>query len=138
MTRTGPSRRTGEQFWKGRLDNARAYRKLARDCADLAEERSNANPIISHVGTAAIAYADALTAKHRGRVNQRDHNAVVKALRDALGNRLPASQERRIRRILEHKDAAQYGASVGRLAEARKLLDDLERFASWAEMEARR
>lgn len=123
---------------KGRLENARAYLQAARDSADLAEPGQNANPIVSHIVNAAIAYTDALTARYCGRVNQQDHNAQRKALRDALGNRLPDAQERRFDRILGQKDEAQYGASRGRLTQAKQLLEEVEEFATWAETEIRR
>ena len=137
MTRTGPSKRVDESFVDGRLDNARAFRAAAHAAAELAGPGENANPIVSHIVNAVIAYADALTARFRGRVNQKDHAAARKALRDALGNRLPRSQEKRFARILEEKDEAQYGATRGRLSHARELLEDLDSFALWAEAELR-
>ena len=45
----------------------------------LAEPGANANPIMVQIVTAAIAYADALTARFGGRVNQRDHAALGEA-----------------------------------------------------------
>jgi hypothetical protein len=54
-------------------------------------------------------------------------------LRAALGNRLPKAQERRLARILERKDEAQYGSRRGSLVEATSLLAELEAFAAWAE-----
>jgi len=47
-----------------------------------------------------MAYPDALTATFAKKVNQQDHSALVKTLREALGNRLPKSQETRLSRIL--------------------------------------
>ncbi|HEX2188113.1 MAG TPA: hypothetical protein VHG51_04410 [Longimicrobiaceae bacterium] len=125
-------------FPAGRLENARAFRAAAHTAAELAGPGENANPIVSLIVSAAIAYADALTGTLRGRVNQQDHAAARKALRDALGNRLPKSQERGFARILEAKDDAQYGATRGRLSQARELLEDLDAFAAWAEAELRR
>ncbi|HET6620729.1 MAG TPA: hypothetical protein VFG64_12375 [Dongiaceae bacterium] len=57
----------------------------------------------------------------------------MKLLRDTLGREFPDSQEKRLRRIVEHKDEVQYGATRGRMADARKMLDDLEKFAEWTE-----
>lgn len=138
MTRTGPARQVDDGFVNGRIENARAFRAAAHTAAELAEPGENANPIVSHIVSAAIAYADALTGRFRGRVNQQDHAAARKALRDAVGNRLPKSQERSFARILEAKDDAQYGAARGRLSHARELLADLDSFAAWAEAELRR
>ncbi|MER8454091.1 hypothetical protein NKG60_29760 [Mesorhizobium sp. M1428] len=63
---------------------------------------------MSQIVNAAIAYADALTARFAGKINRADHAAVVKTMRDALGNRLPAGQASRLRSILDEKDEAQY------------------------------
>lgn len=133
MTRTGPSKPADDAFARGRLENARAYLESADAAVALAESGANANPIVSHIVSSAIAYTDALTARYGGRVNQKDHDAAVKALRDALGNTLPKAQETRLMRLLKQKDEAQYGARHGRLAKANELLADLKAFAEWAE-----
>jgi hypothetical protein len=133
MTRTGPSKNVGVGYAAGRLENARAYLQAARDAIALAHATSNTNPIKSQIVNAAIAYADALTARRQSIINQRDHRAAVKLLRDALGRELPDSQEKRLRRIVEHKDEVQYGATRGHMADAQKMMGDLEKFAEWAE-----
>jgi hypothetical protein len=99
----------------------------------LAEPSQDGNPIVSHAVTAAIAYADALTARRAGIVNRQDHAAAPKLLRDVLREALPKEQEVRYRRILAEKDTAQYGVRPGRIDHALKLLADLEPFAHWAE-----
>jgi hypothetical protein len=133
MTRTGPMKRVEDGFWKGRLDNARAFRDAAHLAATFAEPGQNANPLVSHIVTAAIAYADAVTAQARQVVNQQDHQAVARALRAALGNALPVAQERRVARILSEKDQAQYSARRGVLTHALELLQELDGFATWVE-----
>jgi hypothetical protein len=138
VTRTGSGKRADKSFGEGRLQLARAYLKAAQDEAELADEGSIGNPVISQIVHAAIAYADALTAKSAGRVNQQDHGAAVKMLRDALGNRLPRAQETRLRRILAEKDAAQYGARLKTRADAQRLLVQMVEFAAWAESELSR
>jgi hypothetical protein len=79
------------------------------------------------------ATADALTARVRGVVNRSDHQALPRAVRDALGNRVPDAELTRRRGILAEKDTAEYGARYGDLAPARALLIDLQRFAQWVE-----
>jgi hypothetical protein len=113
--------------------NARAFFEAAEVAAKLAQPGDNASPILSHIVSSAIAYTDALTARHGGRVNQKDHDAAVKALRAALGNTLPRAQENRLARILKQKDEAQYGARQGRLTRAMELLEELREYAGWAE-----
>ena len=133
MTRTGPSKPVGDGFANGRLDNARAFLEAAEAAAALAFPGDNANPIVSLIVNSIIAYTDALTARHGGRVNQKDHDAAVKALRDALGNDLPRAQENRLARVLKQKDEAQYGARRGRVSRALELLEELREYARWAE-----
>jgi flagellar biosynthesis/type III secretory pathway protein FliH len=133
MTRTGPSKKVGDDFAAGRLDNARAYLQAARDALELAHESANANPIMSQIVNAAIAYADALTAKRKAQINQRDHRGAAKLLRDVLGKELPDAQEKRLSRIVEIKEDVQYGATRGRVQDARKMMGDLEKFAAWVE-----
>lgn len=135
MIRKGPTKPVDRSFGHARLKLARAFLKAALDGAALATEGDVGNPIISQVVNAAIAYTDAMTAKFGAGINTQDHGAAPKQLRAALGNRLPAAQETRLRRILDAKDAAQYGARLKTLAEAKRLLRDLEEFATWAEAE---
>lgn len=138
MTRTGASKPVDPDHWSGRLANAKAFHRSAHEGMALAEPGGNTNPVMSDIVLAAIAYADALTAKYKRRVNQQDHSAVVAALRDALGNSLPDAQARRLRNILDDKDEVQYGVRVGRMHDAQQMLDELDAFAQWAETELRR
>lgn len=138
MTRNGPAKKVEEGFADGRLRIARSYLNAARVEAAMAEEGDIGNPAMSQVVNAAIGFADALTARYAGHANQQDHAAAVKALRGALGNRLPAAQESQLRRILREKDAVQYGTRAKTRAEAEQMLAALEEFAAWAEAELRR
>lgn len=138
MTRTGPSRAADKAFGGGRLEMAKAFLKAAQNETDLADDGDVANPIISQIVLSAIAYSDAVATRFAGRVNQQEHTGAIKALRAALGKRFPSEQERRLARILGEKDAAQYGARVKRKSEAVRLLADLEKFATWAELELTR
>ena len=117
---------------------ARAYLKAARSEVLLADPGDIANPAMSQIINAAIAFADALTATYAREVNQRDHAAAVGTLRDALGNRFPAAQETNLRRILGEKDEVQYGVRPRSKADAEALLNRLEDFASWVEVEITR
>lgn len=133
MTRKGTRKPVNDAHWHGRLVQAKAFYDAARQAVTLAEQDQNANPIISHIVTAAIAYTDALTAKRAGVINQRDHAASAVLLRDVLRDTLPKEQERRFRRFLAEKDVAQYGARPASLDHARRLLAELDEFARWAE-----
>jgi hypothetical protein len=130
MTRKGRTKRVAPSFAEGRLRVARAFLKAARTEAAMAEAGDIGNPVMSQIVNAAIAFTDALSAKYAARANQHDHAAAVKALRDALGNRLPAAQETRLRRILGEKDEVQYGMRARTNAEAERLLAQLKEFAA--------
>jgi len=138
VTRKGPTRKVDESFGPGRLQMGRAFLKAAQDEAALAMKGSIGNPIISQIVNSAIGYADALTAAFGSEVNRQDHLSAPRVLRGVLGKRLPAKQARRLRQILEEKDAAQYGSRLKSLAEAAHLLNELEAFAAWAEAELKR
>jgi ABC-type enterochelin transport system ATPase subunit len=112
---------------------ARAFKKAAQDALDLADGGQNAAPILSHIVNAAIAYTDYITATRAGVVNSQDHAAATRLLREVLRQELPDAQEQCLRRILGMKDAAQYGARVISLEVARQRMQDIEKFAAWAE-----
>lgn len=133
MTRASARKPVDADYWRGRLDAARAYREAAEDAVALAEPGDNANPAISQIVLAAIAYGDCLTAWRAGVVNQQDHATASKLLRDVMGAALPVAQETRHRRILNNKDESQYGARRGSLGKAQRLLKDLDEFAAWVE-----
>lgn len=133
MTRISSRKSVDADFWRGRLEAARAYKESAENAFTLAAPGANANPTISQIVLATIAYGDCLTAKRANVINQQDHAAASKLLRDVMGAALPAAQETRYRRILTHKDESQYGARRGSLAQAQRLLNDLNEFAAWVE-----
>lgn len=133
MTRTGPSKDTAPSDSNLRLQKARAFRNAARDGLALLEKGEIADPVVSNIILSAVAYADALTAHYAKKINRQDHAAARKLLRDALGKELPTAQETRFVRILGQKDEVQYGTRPKRHDEAERLLEDLERFAEFAE-----
>ena len=51
----------------------------------------------------------------------------------ALGPRADADQVRRVRRVLSAKSHASYSGNYYTLDDGRTLLQELERFAAWAE-----
>ena len=106
-----------------------AVAKLARDNAG---ELTDPDVIASNAVLSAVAYADALTAAFGGRVNQKDHSAIVKLLRGTLGEAFPVAQERQLAKLIARKDEVQYGARVGRLSDVSKMIEQLDEFASWA------
>jgi len=133
VTRKGPTKSVDAQFWLGRRDEARAFRLAANQAMELAEPGTSANPIVSQIVLAAIAYVDSLTAKRAQTVNQQDHTGAARLLRDVLRNKLPDAEERALRRILRVKDEAQYGARSIPLGQARMLLTDLDGFSRLVE-----
>jgi hypothetical protein len=130
MTRAGPRKRVDAVYWQGRLRAAADFRAAAHEALLLAQPGQSGTPTASQVILAAIAYADALTAKSAQVINQQDHAAATRLLREVLGNRLTDSQERR---LLGRKDEVQYGVRAVTLDEARQMLEELDGFARWAE-----
>jgi len=93
VTRKPPTKSVDPQFWRGRRDEARAFSLAARQAMDLADPGSSANPIVSHIVLAAIAYSDSLTAKKAQVVNQQDHAGAARLLRDTLRSRIDRRRE---------------------------------------------
>ena len=119
--------------WRGRLDNGRAFLADAKKLRERANEGSNGNPMMSLAISAAIAFADALTIRFSGSKNTGEHANATLALRRALGARAEPTQVQRLGRIIDRKDATQYGHRRATLEEARQLVEQCERFAEWAE-----
>ena len=92
MTGRSPRKRVDPQYWSGRLRVAKAYMEAAQQAMLLAESGQNGNPIISQIVLAAIAYGDSLTAKRASVINQQDHAAAPRLLRDVLKSTLPDTQ----------------------------------------------
>jgi hypothetical protein len=107
LTRTGTSRQVNVDYGFGRLRKALAFHEVARLALEHMDRVGDSDAVSSNAVLAAIAYTDALTAAYHGRVNQKDHAAAVKLLRDALGKALPDTQERRRARLLGRKDEVQ-------------------------------
>jgi len=82
--------------WQGRLDAGKSFRRAAQDLLDLSEESGAGNPIIAQAVLAAIAYADAITAKFGRIQNTADHSALPKTVRVVLGNGFPQTQATRL------------------------------------------
>lgn len=135
MTRSGSTKAADVSHGFNRLTIARAFLESAQNQVTIAQSGTLGNPIAATIVNAAIAYTDALTAAFGNKINQQDHSAVVKTLRQVMGNRLPKAQETRLSRILGNKDLAQYGGRFMLLAEAQSLLSQLEEYATWAESE---
>jgi len=128
----GPRKAAVEGEWEGRLAQAREFREAAGHLVTLAENKSYNGAVVLMIN-AAIAYADAVTARLKGIVNKQDHQAAPRLLREVLGNALPDRQERTFKRLLSRKDGVSYGARSTLHEEARQLLAALDEFAIWAE-----
>jgi hypothetical protein len=132
MTNQGSRKATTDGGWAGRLTQARESHESARNLVMLAGNQSY-NGAITLMVAAAIAYADAITAKRKGVVNKQDHPSAARLLRDALGNTLPEKREKFFRRLLGRKDEVNYGARSTTLDEAERLMAELDEFAVWVE-----
>ncbi len=133
VPRIGAARTADSGEWRGRLGNARAFHRAAEQLLVNHPQGANGNPVIVLIVHAAIAYADALTAFGGGKINQKNHAQLPKLVATALGPRSNEEQVKRLGRILGEKDAASYGARVGRMEHPTNLYEQLDRFARWAE-----
>jgi hypothetical protein len=138
MVKAPPSRPVEPADADGRLRNARDFKRDAEVLIALRDDDDNANGVITLIVNAAIAYADALTGKYGGFVNQQDHRTVSAGLIRALGQRADKSQLKRLSTIIGQKDASAYGPRRTPRRKAQDLLEQLERFASWVEEEMER
>lgn len=132
MTKQGPRRAASDGEWEGRRTQAREFHESARSLVTLANSTSY-NSAFTLMVTAAIAYADAITAKQKGVVNKQDHQSASRLLREVLGNAFPDKQERFFRRLLGRKDEVNYGARSTTREEAERMMTELDEFAAWAE-----
>ncbi len=132
MTAQGPRKQVDAAYAPGRLLQAREFHESARSLITLGQSRSY-NGAVTLMVAAAIAYVDAMTARTAGVVNQQDHQAASRLLREVLGRRLPDRQEKFYRRLLGRKDEVNYGARSTTLEDAQRLLAELDAFAAWAE-----
>ncbi|MET3524293.1 hypothetical protein [Mesorhizobium abyssinicae] len=133
MVRTGSAKKKDASYISGRLVVARGYLKEARNSNAWADPGDIGNPSISAIINCAVAYADVMTTRYRGEINQGDHRAVVKLLRAALGKELPNRQEANLKVLLEQKDEVQYGSRLKTGDDAERALERLEEFVTWAE-----
>lgn len=133
MTRQASRKKVAPDFWESRRRAGRDFLKAAKDGLAIAEPGDSGAPVMSNVILAAIAYADALTARRANVVNSEDHNAAPRLLRDVLKQALPQAQEKRFVDTLRDKSVIQYGAKTFSRAEAEKFLLHFENFATWAE-----
>lgn len=134
MTNQGPRRAVEHGYWTGRLMAAREFQFSATSLIEL-EGTSSYNGAVTLIINAAIAYADALTAKRKGVVNKQDHQTAPRLLREVCGNELPDKHEKFFKKLLARKDEVSYGARSTPLDEARRLLQELADFGAWAEGE---
>lgn len=133
MVRKGPWRIVPRDESKGRLENARAFLRAAKDLLASADAGRSSNPVITAAIDATIAYGDAVTIRFGGIQNAIDHNNLGRTLKQAVGARF--TQEQRLGRILGEKDEAAYGHHSATVLEAAEIVKLAERFAEWAEAE---
>lgn len=133
MVRNGPTKKRDPRFAQGRLTIARGFFKDAKNSIALAESGDIGNTAMSTMITCAIAYTDVITARELNQTNKDDHQAVVKLLRKALGNRLPDAQAKILASLLEQKDEVQYGSRSKTREEAERAFERLEKYVAWVE-----
>ncbi len=138
MVRRGAWKRVERSLWSSRLELGQAFLQASLEALERVQEGQIGDPIMSNALLAAITYADALTIKFGGILNQQDHLKLLDALRDSLGNRARKEQMNRLGRLLRMKNQIQYDHTVSSIQEAREFVMQVQRFVSWAEAELAR
>src|SRR5690242_256470 len=92
MVKIGSTKSVSGDEWRGRLSNAKAFRRAAETLLALWEEGENGNPVVVLIVLAAIGYGDALSARFGGKVNQKNHATLPAAIRAAMGNQANTEQ----------------------------------------------
>jgi hypothetical protein len=130
--RRGPSRKAKFQ-WASFRANARIHLSDAENKLSLLEDRANAKGIAADAVLAAIAYGDAITVQRSNLHNAKDHSALPALILTALGKDAESTQLERLTRIIARKNEAQYGGTVWSRKDAEQYLEQVRRFARWAE-----
>jgi hypothetical protein len=99
----------------------------------LLEDRANAKGIAADAILAAISYGDAITVQRINLHNAKDHSALPGLITTALGKDADAAQLERLARIIQRKNEAQYGGTIWSREDAEQYLEQVRRFARWAE-----
>jgi hypothetical protein len=111
----------------------RSLLRTARDLEQMGEPKYGNGLAIVAIH-AAIAYTDALTVAYREiKSTDGEHTRAAEVLVHALGSRADARQVDRLRGILDAKSHASYSGNYYTLRDGREILQELERFAEWAE-----
>ena len=80
----------------------------------------------------AIAYGDALTMKLK-QVKNQDHQRLPDLIKEALGREAIPDQLKRLGELLSQKSEVEYSHRPVRLDDAMEAVEQLKRFAGWAE-----
>lgn len=133
MVKTGPTKHEDRERAAKYQAVARALRTTARDLDQMGEAKYGNGLAIIAIHSA-IAYTDALTVAYREiKSTSGEHAHAADVLRVALGHQVDASQVRRLEQILGAKSHASYSGNFYTLDDGRALVQELERFAAWAE-----
>ena len=133
MTPTRTPATNAKEPWRDFRANARTALQDAQNKLDLLEDGANAKGVASDAVLAAVAYGDAVTVQRLAQHNTQDHSGLPKLVERALGKDALPPQITRLGRILKEKSRANYGGSVWTRAEAEAYLEQVRRFATWAE-----
>lgn len=114
---------------------ARSLRQSALDLSEPAEDGDRYGNAIAIIAIhAAVAYGDALCIAYGGfKSTEGEHQRAAEALDDALGSHGEPQRMKDFRAILDEKDAVAYQGVYYTIADARKVVERLDRFARWAE-----
>jgi len=133
MTRPGKRKSVDRNQYQRYERVGRDLKKATTDLCALADNGyGNAIAILSIF--ACIAYADALCIHFGGfKSTEGDHARVAHALREALAGGLEEGAAKRLKRVLEEKEAVSYQGDSYTIKDALRIVDDMVGFCDWAE-----
>lgn len=133
MTPTRTTATRAKDPWQAFRANARAALQDAENKIALLEAGANAKGVAADAVLAAIAYGDAITVQRLNQHNAQDHGTLPKLVVRALGKDAAPDQVVRLGRILREKSRAHYGGGTWTRDEAERYLEQVRRFAAYAE-----
>ncbi len=133
MTPTRATATKAKDPWQAFRANARTALQDAENKLALLEAGANAKGVAADAVLAAIAYGDAITVQRLNQHNAQDHGTLPKLVARALGKDVASDQVTRLGRILREKSRAHYGGGTWTCDEAERYLEQVRRFAVYAE-----
>jgi hypothetical protein len=133
MTKRRASKQIDRSQAGSYANTGRVFLESARALSVLADESGPYGNAIALLAIhATISHTDALSIAYGERKSTDEHERAADGLRSVLGNRLPASRIKELRKVLLEKDTVSYQGSSYTVEDGRKILATAESYCEWA------